>query len=86
MFGNMYESDCKKISTNKSRRVLEIYAKLLGGKTVNKQELSVEYNVNERTIQRDFEAIRDFLDRKTMETGMINYLIYDRDSNGYHLE
>lgn len=73
-------------STDKSRRVLEIYAKLLKGKTVHKKELSLKYKVNERTIQRDFDVIREFLDGETIETGVTNYLIYDRDSNGYHLE
>lgn len=82
----MNEVEYMRASTDKSRRVLEIYVKLLNGKTVNKKELSLKYKVNERTIQRDFDAIRDFLDKESVETGVINYLVYDRDSNGYRLE
>ena len=74
------------VQADKSRRVLEIYASLLDGKTVYKKELAQKYDVNERTIQRDFDDIRGFLDKKAIETGVINYLIYDRTLNGYHLE
>lgn len=71
---------------DKSRRVLEIYASLLDGKTVYKKELAQKYEVNERTIQRDFDDIRGFLDKQALETGILNYLIYDKVLNGYRLE
>lgn len=71
---------------DKSRRVLDIYSKLIDGKTVYKKELAQKYGVNERTIQRDFDDVRDFLDKKALETGIINDLIYDRSLNGYRLE
>ena len=71
---------------DKSRRVLDIYSKLMDGKTVYKKELAQKYGVNERTIQRDFDDVRDFLDKKGLETGIINDLIYDRSLNGYRLE
>ena len=71
---------------DKSRRVLEIYASLLEGKTVYKKELAQKYEVNERTIQRDFDDIRGFLDKQALETGILNYLIYDKVLNGYRLE
>ena len=71
---------------DKSRRVLDIYADLADGKIVYKKELAQKYGVNERTIQRDFDDVRDFLDQKGSETGIINELIYDRTLNGYRLE
>ena len=71
---------------DKSRRILDIYASLVDGKTVYKKELAQKYEVNERTIQRDFDDVRDFLDKKAAETGVINDLIYDRSLNGYRLE
>lgn len=71
---------------DKNRRVLDIYANLMDGKTVYKKELAQKYEVNERTIQRDFDDVRDFLDKKGSETGIINDLIYDRNLNGYRLE
>lgn len=73
-------------SSDKSRRVLDIYTKLLEGKIVNKREMAQKYDVNERTIQRDFDDVRDFLDIKGAETGSINEVIYDRVKNGYRLE
>ena len=45
---------------DKSRRILDIYASLVDGKTVYKKELAQKYEVNERTIQRDFDDVRDF--------------------------
>ena len=71
---------------DKSRRVLDIYSNLVDGKVVYKKELALKYGVNERTIQRDFDDVRDFLDMKGAETGIINDLIYDRALNGYRLE
>lgn len=71
---------------DKSRRVLDIYASLMDGRTVYKKELAQKYEVNERTIQRDFDDVRDFLDKQGSETGIINDLIYDRNLNGYRLE
>ena len=73
-------------SSDKSRRVLDIYTKLLDGKIVNKREMAQKYAVNERTIQRDFDDVRDFLDIKGAETGSINEVVYDRASNGYRIE
>lgn len=73
-------------SKDKSRRVLDIYANLIDGKTIYKKELAQKYGVNERTIQRDFDEVRSFLDQKGLETGITNELIYDRTSNGYRLE
>ena len=41
----------------KIERILGIYTKLLSGNIVNKLKEAQEYGVNERTIQRDIEAI-----------------------------
>lgn len=73
-------------SKDKSRRVLNIYANLIDGKTIYKKELAQKFGVNERTIQRDFDEVRSFLDQKGLETGVTNELIYDRAFNGYRLE
>ena len=73
-------------SKDKSRRVLDIYANLIDGKTIYKKELVQKFGVNERTIQRDFDEVRSFLDQKGLETGITNELIYDRAFNGYRLE
>lgn len=42
--------------------------------------------MNERTIQRDIDDIRNFLESDVENTGIINSVIYDRADRGYRLE
>ena len=44
---------------NKNTRILDLYAKLIAGKLINKQEDAIKYNVSEKTIQRDINDIRN---------------------------
>lgn len=67
-------------------RVLQIYAKLSDGYVVNKAEEAARYGVNERTIQRDIDRIRNFLDEDSERAGAVNSIIYDRNAKGYRLE
>lgn len=67
-------------------RVLKIYAKLSDGYVVNKSEEAELYGVNERSIQRDIDHIRCFLDEEAKRTGIINTIVYDRIEKGYRLE
>ena len=67
-------------------RVLQIYSKLLDGYIVNKAEEAEKYGVNERSIQRDIDHIRNFLDEDSERTGVINTVVYDRIARGYRLE
>ena len=67
-------------------RVLQIYAKLSDGYVVNKAEEAARYGVNERSIQRDIEHIRNFLDEDSDRTGVVNSIVYDRNAKGYRLE
>lgn len=73
-------------STDKIERVLGIYSKLMSGTIVNKTEEANNYGVNERSIQRDIDDIRNYLDQKGVEDGIINSVIYDRTAKGFHLE
>ena len=73
-------------STDKIERVLEIYSKLMKGTVINKAEESVRYGVNERSIQRDIDDIRNYLDQKGVQDGVINSVIYDRMAKGYRIE
>jgi predicted DNA-binding transcriptional regulator YafY len=72
--------------SNQIERILQIYSKLSDGYMVNKSELAIQYGVNERSIQRDIDHIRDFLENKTIEDGVVNSIIYDRAIKGYRLE
>lgn len=67
-------------------RILQIYTKLSEGYVVNKAEEAERYGVNERSIQRDIDHIRDFLDEDSSRTGMVNSIVYDRVAKGYRLE
>ena len=70
---------------DKSSRVLQIYTELLNGKTVHKNELSSKYNVAPRSIQRDIDEIRNFLENNQKCGGVINTVIYDYSEKGYRL-
>lgn len=72
--------------SDKINRVLAIYTKLINGAIVNKASEAVHYGVNERSIQRDIEDIRNYMDLKGTNDGIINSVIYDRSVQGYRLE
>ena len=73
-------------STDKIQRVLGIYKKLVSGEIVNKVEEANNYGVNERSIQRDIDDIRSFMESEVGRTGIINNVIYDRAKKGFRLE
>lgn len=53
---------------------------------VRKAEEARRYEVNERSIQRDIDVLRNFLDMDVAGTGIINSVIYDRTEKGYRME
>ena len=70
-----------KLQNYKAMRVLSLYARLQEGQVIKKSELAQEFNVNERSIQRDIEALRDFLaDEHLNQT-----VVYDKCAKGYCL-
>ena len=73
-------------STDKIQRVLGIYKKLVSGEIVSKVEEANNYGVNERSIQRDIDDIRSFMESEVGRTGIINNVIYDRAKKGFRLE
>ena len=73
-------------STDKIQRVLGIYKKLVSGEIVSKVEEANNYGVNERSIQRDIDDIRSFMESEVGRTGIINNVIYDREKKGFRLE
>lgn len=72
--------------SDKIQRVLGIYTKLINGAIVDKAAEAANYNVNERSIQRDIDDIRNYMDLQGAEDGIINSVIYDRQVRGYRLE
>lgn len=70
----------------KVNRVLDIYTKLMNGSLVSKEAMAAEYGVSKKSIQRDIDDVRDYLDRCALDTGAINNVVYDKGRNGYRLE
>lgn len=73
-------------SKGKIDRVLGIYTKLMAGDLIHKAQEASDYNVNERSIERDIEDIRKFLENNSAGVGYFNSVTYDRKRNGYCLE
>lgn len=74
------------LKNEKAARVLGIYDKLINGGAVNKTEEAQFYKVNERSIQRDIDDIRSFLDDKAIENGVADFVVYDRINKCYCLK
>lgn len=70
---------------NKIERVLSIYTRLSNGALINKAAEATRFDVNERSIQRDIEDIRSFLEI-SLDNGGYNQLVYDHGAKGYRLE
>lgn len=68
---------------NKTERVLGIYTKLLRGEIVNKSLEAVKYGVDERSIQRDIDSIRNYLESEAGISGFTNSIVYSKSQKGY---
>ena len=72
--------------SDKIDRVLGIYTKLMNGHLINKAEEAQKYGVNERSIQRDIDDIRNYLASDAEHAGYMNAVTYDRVGKGYRME
>ena len=66
----------------KNYRTLDMYVRLCEGKIVNKSEEARKFGVDERSIQRDIDDIRAFLDERSM-SGDGRTIEYDRTKKGF---
>ncbi len=71
---------------DKITRVLALYTKLMNGAILNKSEEAQNYGVAERSIQRDIDDVRNFLDETEDNGGIYNSIVYDRALKGYRLQ
>ena len=71
---------------DRSSRLLKIYSKLVKGYIVNKREEADNFNVDERTIQRDIASIKDYMCSDMASNGIINSIVYDKEAGGYRME
>ena len=83
---SMRDLEYENVKSDKIARILGIYTKLMNGGIVNKAEEARQYGVNERSIQRDIDDIREYFENETADIGFINSVTYDRSAKGYRLE
>lgn len=68
----------------KNSRTLDLYIRLTEGKTIQKAEEAERYQVDERSIQRDIDDIRAFLDERAVNhTSDTRKIEYDRVKKGF---
>lgn len=67
--------------SNKITRMFDLYNRFQKGEIICKPYEANRYDVSERTIQRDIEDIRNYLEQSTEDS-----VVYDRIEKGYRLE
>lgn len=70
----------------KHSRILDIFVRLCEGKVINKAEEAEKYGVNERSVQRDIDDIRAFLDERSDSGNDVRKVCYSRLRKGYIME
>lgn len=69
---------------SKNNRTLDLYTRLCKGKIINKSEEAQKFGVDERSIQRDIDNIRSFLDDCAVaDSTDTRKIIYDRTKKGF---
>lgn len=77
----------KEQTLSKNHRVLDLYVRLCEGKTIVKNLEAERYGVNERSIQRDIDDIRAYLENRKAESGTEQRsVVYSRSKKGFVLE
>lgn len=70
--------------SSKMNRLLDMYDRLNRSEMLNKSKLADEFNVSEKTIQRDIHELREYLENKHLRIGEPT-IQYDRTQDGYCL-
>lgn len=67
-------------------RLLALYNNLLEGGRVNVKSAADHFKVSTKTIKRDIDDIRSFLDEKSISCGVRQEVVYDRSTDNYRLD
>lgn len=70
-------------SHSKNERVLNLYTRFCEGKSITKSEEAERFGVDERSIQRDIDDIRAFLDERSLTGTDTRTIEYDRTKKRY---
>ena len=73
-------------SHSKNQRILNLYTRFCESKQINKAEEAKRFGVDERSIQRDIDDIRAFLDDRSFEGTDTREIRYDRCKRCYIME
>ena len=71
------------IDNGKSFRLLNMYEKLNRGEVINKKSFAEEFNISEKSVQRDIEDLRTYIS-ETYENSESITIEYSRAQNGYY--
>lgn len=73
------------VENKKTQRVLSLYQRLSRGEIINKSEEALAFGVDEKSIQRDIDEIRRFLDQEYGDSTVQNAVVYSNEFKGYLL-
>ena len=68
---------------SKNYRTIDMYVRFCEGKVINKVEEAQRFGVDERSIQRDIDDIRAFLDERNICSKDTRAIEYDRTKKGF---
>ncbi|MEO2597457.1 HTH domain-containing protein, partial [Clostridium perfringens] len=71
----------EELRDNKVNRILSIFEKLKDREGVNAQKAAQEFGVNEKTIKRDINDIRAYIDNRNYNNLSIVYKRSEKDEN-----
>ena len=67
--------------SSKSLRLLHMYSRLADGELLNKSEFAKKFGVTPRSVQRDIDVLRSFLDSENAG----RQIVYDAQQKGYKI-
>lgn len=68
---------------SKNYRMIDLYVRFCEGKPVNKSDEAKKFGIKERSLQRDIDDIRAFLDERCIEASDMRTIVYDRRKKAY---
>ncbi len=74
-----------KSGIKKTRRVLEMYSRLVQGDIIRSSEEALKYGIDTRSVKRDIDELKSFFADQRMEGRDTRKVIYSKSAKGYKL-
>lgn len=74
-----------KSGIKKTRRVLEMYSRLVQGDIIRSSEEALKYGIDTRSVKRDIDELKSFFVDQRMEGRDTRKVIYSKSAKGYKL-